>query len=202
MSQDSGSDGAGRVSHTLTSTVELVARAKQGDRSAVEQLFHRHRAPLRRWARGRLPRWARDLSDTDDLVQEALLRTFKTMEGFEAGGAGSLQAYLRQAVLNRLRDELRRRAREPDRVDLGDGRADLLVAPLPRAVDEETRERYERALARLTPEEQEVIIARVEMGYTYEELALAFGRPSADAARKAARRALLRLVNEMNDGRG
>lgn len=201
MSQDSGSEGPARL-HTLTSTVELVARAKQGDQSAVEQLFSRHCAPLRRWARGRLPRWARDLSDTDDLVQEALLQTFKRLEGFEARGTGSLQAYLRQAVLNQLRDELRRRAREPDRIDLGEGRADLLLSPLPRAIDEETRERYERALARLKPEEQEVLIARVEMGYTYEELAVAAGRPSADAARKAARRALLRLVKEMDDGRG
>ena len=47
-----------------------------------------------------------------------------------------------------------------------------------------------------------MLIARVEMGYTYEELAVSVGKPSADAARKAARRALLRLVNEMNDGRG
>ena len=199
MSQDSGSDEAGRL-HALATTVELVARAKQGDRSAVEQLFDRHRAPLRRWARGRLPHWARDLADTDDLVQEALLQTFKRLDAFEARGTGSLQAYLRQAVLNRLRDELRRRAREPDRVELGEG-TDLPLSPLPRAVGE-TRERYERALARLKPEEQEVLIARVEMGYTYEELAVSVGKPSADAARKAARRALLRLVNEMNDGRG
>ena len=111
MSQDSGSDEAGRL-HALATTVELVARAKQGDRSAVEQLFDRHRAPLRRWARGRLPHWARDLADTDDLVQEALIQTFKRIEDFEARGSGALQAYLRQALLNRLRDELRRRARE------------------------------------------------------------------------------------------
>ena len=186
----------------LTSTVELVTRAQRGDRTAVDELFSRHFTPLRRWAKGRLPPWARDLSDTDDLVQEALFQTFKRIEDFEARGAGSLQAYLRQAVLNRLRDELRRRAREPNRLELEEEPLEKALSPFARLVDDETRQRYEQALSRLKPEEQEVIVARVEMGYTYEEMAVALGRPSADAARKAAKRALVRLVHEMNDGRG
>jgi RNA polymerase sigma factor (sigma-70 family) len=202
MSEESGSGGrASGAPHDLTSTVELVARAQEGDRAALEQLFDRHRAPLRRWAKGRLPRWARNLADTDDLVQEALTQTFKRIEGFEARGTGALQAYLRQAVLNRLRDELRRRAREPNRVDLDEGSPDMSLSPLERAIDGETRERYERALARLKVDDQEAIIARVEMGYTYEEMAVSLGKPSADAARKAARRALVRLVSAMDDGR-
>ena len=61
--------------------------------------------------------------------------------------------------------------------------------------------RYEQALARLKVDDREAIIARVEMGYTYEELAVSLGKPTADAARKAARRALIRLVSEMDDGR-
>ena len=64
--------------------------------------------PLRRWASGRLPRWARDLSDTPDLVQETLFQTFRKINGFEHRGEGALQAYLRQAVMNRIRDEIRR----------------------------------------------------------------------------------------------
>lgn len=58
-------------------------------------------------------------------------------------------------------------------------------------------ERYERALARLKPDDQDAIVARVEMGYTYEELAEWLGKPSPDAARKAAQRALVRLAQEM-----
>ena len=62
-------------------------------------------------------------------------------------------------------------------------------------------DRYERALNRLRAEEREAIIARVEMGYTYEELSEVLGKPSAEAARKAAQRALLRLVEEMDKER-
>jgi DNA-directed RNA polymerase specialized sigma24 family protein len=38
------------------------------------------------------------------------------------------------------------------------------------------------------------------LGYSYEELADALGKPTADAARKAARRALVRLAEELQHG--
>jgi RNA polymerase sigma-70 factor (ECF subfamily) len=180
-----------------TSTVVLVERAQQGDQTALDTLFARHAGPLRRWASGRLPRWARDLADTDDLVQEALLQTFKRIGEFEARGTGALHAYLRQAVLNRIRDELRRRGRQPDQTTLDTREADDGTNPLEHAIGRESLERYERALARLKPEEREAIIARVEMGYSYKELAESLGKPTADAARKAAQRALVRLAREM-----
>ena len=198
--RDRGGKPVPRPSADLTSTVELVTLAQQGDRSALERLFARHSAPLRRWASGRLPHWARDMADTDDVVQEVLLQTFKRIDNFDARGAGSLHAYLRQAVLNRIRDELRRRGREPVRADFDEQRPDPGLSPLQGAIDGEARERYERALARLTVEDQEAIIARLEMGYTYEELAESLAKPSADAARKAARRALVRLLTEMDHG--
>jgi RNA polymerase sigma-70 factor (ECF subfamily) len=179
------------------STFHLIARAKAGDQAALDRLFDRHLQPLRRWARGRLPGWARDLADTDDLVQETLLQTFKRIEVFEPRRVGALQAYLRQAVLNRIRDELRRRGRLPAATELDGLEANSSASPLEQAIGREAIDRYERALARLRPEEQEAIIGRVEMGYTYEELAEALGKPTADAARKAAERALVRLAEEM-----
>jgi DNA-directed RNA polymerase specialized sigma24 family protein len=73
-------------------------------------------------------------------------------------------------------------------------------SPLEEAIGREAVERYERALQRLRPEEREAIIARVEMGYRYEELAEMLGKPTADAARKTAQRALVRLAEEMKRG--
>src|SRR5262245_12898579 len=90
------------------STFDLIDRAKAGDQRAIERLFDRHLKPLQRWAKGRLPQWARDLADTEDLVQDVLLQTFKRIDNFEVRRVGALQAYLRQAVVNRVRDELRR----------------------------------------------------------------------------------------------
>ena len=179
------------------STVELLDRARKGDQAALDRLFVRYAAPLRRWASGRLPRWARDLADTDDLVQEALLQTFKRIEQFDPRGTGALYAYLRQAVLNRIRDELRRRGRRPEATGLVESEKDGGVSPLEHAIGQEMTERYERALARLSPQQQELIVARVEMGLDYDELAETLGKPTADAARKAAKRALVCLAEEM-----
>ena len=181
----------------VESTFQLIERARVGDQEAIERLFARHLKPLQRWASGRLPKWARDLADTDDLVQDTLVQTFKRIEAFEPRRVGALQAYLRQAVLNRIRNELRRKGRQPHATDLDNIAVESAESPLEQAIGREAVERYEQALQRLTAEEREAIIARVELGYNYEELAEALGKPTSEAARKAARRALVRLAQEM-----
>src|SRR2546427_3566478 len=120
------------------------------------------------------------------LVQDTLLQTFKRIETFEPRHAGALQAYLRQAVLNRIRDELRRKGRRPDMTGLDDLEVAAGQSPLEQAIGRESLERYDRALDRLKPEEREAIIARLEMGYSYDEVAEMLGKPTGEAARKAA----------------
>ena len=180
------------------STLRLLERVRAGDEDALNHLLARHLAPLRRWARGRLPIWARDVADTDDLVQDTLFNTLRRIGDFEVRGAGGLQAYLRQAIVNRIRDELRKKAHRPKTTDFDGREVDERLSPLEQAIGSQAVERYERALAALEPDEQEAIIGRLEMGYAYEELAELLGKPSADAARKAARRALVRLIELMN----
>jgi DNA-directed RNA polymerase specialized sigma24 family protein len=110
------------------SSVELLSRVRQGDREALDRLLHRYVPALRRWATGRLPRWARDMAETEDLVQDTVLKS--------------------------LRDE-----------------------------------------------DRQAIVGRVEMGYSYQELAVMFGKPSADAARVSVSRALVRLADVLRQTR-
>jgi RNA polymerase sigma-70 factor (ECF subfamily) len=182
---------------SVESSVDLIERARAGDASALDTLMARHLPRLRRWASGRLPRWARDVADTQDLVQDTLLRTFKRIDTFESRGEGALQAYLRQGVLNRIRDEYRRAGRRPAPVELDSQAADPAASPLEEAIGRQAAERYEAALRRLRPGDREAIIARIEMGFTHEELASVLNKPSANAARMALERALLRLAVEM-----
>jgi len=104
--------------------MNLLAKARKGDGQAVELLFERCLPALRRWARGRLPSYARDLADTQDLVQETVLHTLNKLESFEPRHQGALQAYLRQAVANRIRDEIRRVTRRPVPEEWGDRHVD------------------------------------------------------------------------------
>jgi len=184
------------------STLSLLTRAREGDEQALNDLFARYLPPLRRWASGRLPRWARDLADTPDLVQETLFHVFRKIETFEHRGEGAFQAYLRQALMNRIRNELRNSRWRRERSALDESVPDPGFSPLEAAVGTEAVERYEAALQRLRSEERELIIARLELGLTYSEVADAAGKPSANAARMAVTRAVERLIEEMGNARG
>jgi RNA polymerase sigma-70 factor (ECF subfamily) len=184
----------------LTSTSDLLGRARLGDQDALNELFKRNQAPLRRWARGRLPRWTRDLRDTEDLVQETLAQTLRNIDSFEHRHEGALQAYMRQALINRVRDEVRRVNRYPQIAGLDDAdqHATKAASPLEEAIGAQALDRYEDALGRLRPEERDIIQARVEMQQSYQEIATLHGKPSADAARMAVSRAIVRLAEEMD----
>ena len=184
----------------LTSTTDLLRRAREGDALALDDVYRRHLMPLRRWARGRLPRWTRDLRDTEDLVQETLAQTLRHINDFEPRHDGALQAYMRQALINRVRDEVRRVTRYPTAAGIDDGEefADRAASPLDEAIGSEAVARYEEALQRLRDEEREMVIARVELQQSYAQIAAAFGKASPDAARMAVTRALVRLAEEMD----
>jgi RNA polymerase sigma-70 factor (ECF subfamily) len=183
------------------SSLELLERARDGDAAALDRLLTRYLRPLQRWASGRLPRWARDLSDTADLVQETLVQTLRNIGTFRPRREGALQAYLRQAVMNRIRDEIRRSRRRPAPEDLGEDIPADETSPLDRAIGQETVERYEAALAELRDEDREAIVARVELGQSWEQVAAMLDKPSPAAARVATQRALVRLAVKMKHAR-
>ena len=181
-------------------SLALFQRAAEGDRQAADLLFARYAPALHRWARGRLPRWARDIADTQDLVQETVLQVFKRVETFEPRGDGALQAYLRQALMNRIRNAFRSKGRRPSFEDLDEQVPGDHTSPLEAAIRQEQLDRYDAALSRLTEQERDLIVARVEVGLTYEEMAEALGKPSWNAARMATARAFLRLAEELKRG--
>jgi len=105
--------------------------------------------------------------------------------------------------MNRIRDEIRRRRRTPVASPL-DATAEAQAAdrsPLEEIIGKELLEKYDRALEQLDPEARDVVIARIEFGCSYAEIAETFGRTSSEAVRKSVSRALVRLAEEMRDAR-
>lgn len=192
------SPARGGADPDLTSTIDLLARVRAGDQGALETLLARTVPALRRWARGRLPRNVRGALDTQDLVQDTVVQTMRRLDSFEPHHEGALQAYLRQAILNRIKDEIRRHNRHGAHVPLDERQRDGAESPLEIAIGRQRLAKYERALAQLRPSEREAIVARLELQYDYEQLALALGKPTANAARVALKRAVVRLLEEMN----
>ena len=115
---------------SLESTASLLAKVRSGNEPARERLVERYLTALQRWARGRLPRFARDLSDTDDLVQITFLRALDHVDRFEHRKPGSFLAYLRQILLNEIRSQIRRAGGRPGVEGLHDGQVAQDPSPL------------------------------------------------------------------------
>ena len=181
----------------VMASMELLARARAGDATALNDLCERYLPRMQKWAHGRLPVWARGALDTHDLVQDALAQVIQRLGSFEPRHDGAFQAFLRTTLLNRIRDEIRRAHRRPTDV-LASDRAAEGPSPIEEAIGSEALARYEAALQRLKPIDREAIIARIELGLPYPEVAQALGKPSVAAAHVAVSRALLKLAREMS----
>jgi RNA polymerase sigma-70 factor (ECF subfamily) len=180
-------------------TMELVVRARLGDRQAVEALLQRSVPQLKRWAHGRLPAAARNHLDTGDLVQETVLHVLRRLDTFQPRHVGAMQAYLRQSVLNRIRDEVRRIGRHPASLELTDDLPSEAPSPLEQTVKAEAVSRYIEMLARLSPRDRQLVVARIEAEWSHEEIARHFKMPTPDAARMAVSRAINRLLDSLKD---
>ncbi|NBB92870.1 MAG: sigma-70 family RNA polymerase sigma factor [Gammaproteobacteria bacterium] len=181
----------------IDSTTRLIREAQSGDGTARDRLFARCRPLLRRWARGRLPHFARDLADTEDLVQTALTRAFTNLDRFEARGTGSFLAYLRTITLNAVKEELRRSGRRPEDTERFEAADDSTNPVLEDAISADTLADYESGLDRLDEPRREAVVLRLEFGLSYSEIAEELGLASADAARMKVSRALVRLAEVM-----
>ena len=180
----------------MATSQRLLDRAREGDSGALAALVARHLPGLRRWARGRLPRWVRTAGDTSDLVQDALVRTLSRLDAFEPRGHRALGAYLRTAVQNRILDEQRRARRWGPPGELPASLQEEGISPFDAALRAERLHRYREARATLSPADEALIVGYVELGYSHAQLACMTGR-TPNAARMALCRAIERLATRM-----
>jgi RNA polymerase sigma-70 factor (ECF subfamily) len=199
-SQSRGKVGGGNEDPLLPdSTIELLDRAKHGDTGALDVILRRCIPALHRWAHGRLPMSSRGMVETADLVQDTAIAALRRIDNLELRHQGALQAYLRQAVMNRIRDLIRRDRIRPSQTELPEHLYDGGASPLDLLIGSENVARYEAAVQKLQLRDREAIVGRVELQYSYEELAVVLNKPTANAARVAVTRAMKRLVDLMRD---
>ena len=188
---------------TDTSTRSLLQRHRRGDREAAERILQRLLPSLFRFARGRLPNWARQDMETSDLVQEAISRLYPKLKTIEISESGDLAAYLRTSIHNQVRDQIRRARVRGARAPVDEHELRLQSEEPTPAEYAEIREdyaRYIRALARLREKEREVILLRAQLGASYQEIAERLDFKTADAARMAYTRAVARLETLLSGG--
>lgn len=198
LSAQGGGIGAGADSiRDVHSSFALLLRARDGDPDACNELCARYLPRLRRWAHGRLPGWARQHLDTEDIVQDTLMHSVRQLPDFTPDHERAFCAYVSRALRNRLRDAVRRALTRPSGQPISPEEPAGDPSPLEQALGVQMLGRYDMALQRLREPDRELVIARVELGLGYDEIAGLLDKPSISAARVAVSRALVRLASEM-----
>lgn len=175
------------------STLHVIERARAGDAPAVEELLTRTLSPLRRWARGRLPAHARAGANTEDVLQDLVVRVLGKIKHFEHQTVDALQHYLQTSVRNRILDEIRLKRRGAPE-ELSESLSDGRLSSLEQVILKERSERYLAALRALRPEERLAVIYRLEHRLSFEAIGTKLNKPSADAARMTVHRAVRKLA--------
>ena len=146
----------------------LAAAYRAGDEGAAAELVRRHAPAVGRF----LYSSGAPKDEIDDLVQEALFRAFRRLDGWR--GEASFRSWLFAIAGNVLKDQYRRRKgrqmvalEDRDLPDRADPHADLTAA--------ETFEQLRRGVASLPRLQREVFLLRTQQGIGYAEIAAALG---------------------------
>jgi RNA polymerase sigma-70 factor, ECF subfamily len=146
----------------------LVRLAREGDGSAREELFHRHRNDAYRVAY----RLLGHEQDALDVVQEAMLKAFSALKDFD--GRSGFRTWLLRIVTNAAYDWGRRRKRRREfRVgdDESNGREPATEDDPGRSLrQQDLRFALERALNHLSPTIRTTFVLFAELDLSYKEI--------------------------------
>ena len=184
-----------------TETIELISQIRSGNHGASSRLAERELPPLMRFARGRLPAWARSATDTQDLIQDVFSRTLPRLATWHSEGHGALRAFLRRAVANQIVSEIRKARRRTGSPAALDSLVDRTPSPLARAISKQNVMQLRVALAQLSDADRTLLAARFSSDRRYADIAALLGRPNANATRVAVERAIARVARIMDTTR-
>ena len=149
----------------------LVAAAQAGDERAFRELVEPHRRALE----VHCYRMLGSLHDAEDVVQETLMRAWRTFERFE--GRSAVETWLYRIATNACLDELERRPRRPDPVDpypdelLAESEAPLVDPAARYAMSEGIELAFLTAIQKLPGRQRAILILRDVLGWTSPEVA-------------------------------
>lgn len=194
------------IEHT---TRYLVTLAKEGDRSAIDQLCRIYGERIRRIIRLRIDRKLRPKIDSVDVVQDALVQALAGLENFTYRNEGDFLRWLSRIAENKLRDILDkfhadkrdiRREIPFKKIEANtEGNSFGVDGPLQTTTPsvlfsrKEQFDRLERAIDQLKPEYREVIFLNRIERLSHEEIALRMGK-SKGAVAMLLSRALVALT--------
>lgn len=191
------------MGESLERTISLVREAQKGDRQAMEKLFARYLPRVRQLVALRLGFRPSDFALHEDVVQEALLKTFKNLDRYEERSEATFRDWISKCVANAVRDHFRRvkadkrgggRVRPFATFESEDLSAIIFEGnqPTPSSVcgRRELLRRIEENLLHMKEHWREVILMRLFCEMSYREIGDAMGIREEPTVRKLFSRAI------------
>lgn len=193
---------------------KLILAARGGSSDALGELMKSSRQYLLFIANSEFPPELQPKGGASDLVQQTQMEAFQAFAGFRGETGDELLGWLRQILLNNLRDfnrqyqgvEKRQVDREVPLESAADGRiAQQLVAdqssPSGRLQNAEQLQKLENAVAQLPDDYRQVVVWHHRDGYSFEEISERLDR-SVGAVRKLWSRAIRHLKSRKRKSEG
>ena len=184
-------------------TRNLVSKALEQDREAIDLLFRRYRDRLRTALRKLIgPKYRLLMADSEDATHDAILSALRRLHQFEYRGEGSFLAWLLKGaeyeIVRRIRAlETRKRTATGGLVALDEQVEQTIPAkdatPSQQHDESELAERIREALAQLPDREREIIVLRRYLELDTDEICAEMGLPTEGAVRALLSRAQARL---------
>ena len=174
-----------------SSIIEMLGRARAGDKQELGRLFESCRSYLNVMARAQMESWMQAKVDASDIVQETMLEAHRDFARFQGQSVGEWLAWLRGILTNNAADvvrkyrgtEKRQTRREvslqPQTDDSSLGAldpADSIETPSVQLMRQERELRVADAIVNLSPDHQQVIILRNLQRLPFDEVAKSMGR--------------------------
>ena len=168
---------AGRfLRYARLSDADLVRRANDGDRRALDTLLERYSARVSKLANQLMA----DVEDARDAAQESLLKVTTRLRQFR--GDSQFSTWLYRVVVNTCRDLAeRQRLRRSEALEEDTGQEDESSDPSRLAVLADLRRDLAQGLSRLTVDQRRVVLLRDAMDLPYEEIARRLRIPAGTA---------------------
>lgn len=193
-------------------TDELLAKAKDGDDLAVNQLMDRHRNSLRQLVRMRLDRKIQRRVDVSDVVQDVLVEANRRLQVYIENPVMPFHLWLRQIARDRIIDAHRRHRvsakRSVDReqpvvspqgqdqssFQLAALIGDRQLTPAAATLQKEIASQVEHAITLLNEKDSEIIIMRHYEMLSNQDIAAAL-----DLTEPAASMRYLRAIRRLKE---
>jgi len=153
----------------------LVGKAKGGSQRAWNLLYDKYRTMLVAQVRARMPDFARQRFDAEDILQAAFFRAWENIQSFHYRDEGGFRRWLTTLVLNAFQDELRNH--EADRRDWKAERSISELDGLSAPEDAQALEHQAmlEVLGRLDEEDRDILIQRHFEGHSFDTIAAVLG---------------------------